>query len=95
MSKSLTVELIGAACIVAGRAEVALTLADNATWRDAIAALARAAPGLVREIITPDKRNLLGNYMFHLGGKTFVRDLDESAQPPESGRVTLMDFSDL
>lgn len=95
MSKRVTVDLIGAARIVAGRREVPLTLADRATWRDAIAALGRAAPGLVDEVITKDKRDLVGAYAVNLGGRTFVRDLDEEVQPPEDGRVTLMDFSDI
>lgn len=95
MSKQVTVELIGAARIVAGQAEVSLTLPDGATWRDAVAALARAAPGLANEVITGDRRDLLGAYTFNLGGRTFVRDLDEGLQVPEDGRVTLMDFSDI
>jgi len=95
MSKSVTVELIGAARIIAGRGEVSLTLADGATWRDAIAALARAAPGLIGEVITTDGRGLVGAYEVNLGGRAFVPDLDEGMQPPEDGRVTLMDFSDI
>lgn len=95
MMKRITVELIGAARILAGQSEVSLNLGDEATWRDAVAALARAAPGLVNEVITGDKRDLLGDHTFKLGGRTFVRDLNEEVQPPEDGRVTLMDFSDI
>ena len=95
MNKQVTVEMIGAARVVAGQAEISLTLPDGATWRDAVAALARAAPGLVNEVITGNKRDLLGDHTFKLGGMTFVGDLDEEVQPPEDGRVTLMDFSDI
>lgn len=95
MSKRLEVELIGAARVLAGRREVGVTLAEGATWRDAVAAVARAAPALVGEVITEDRRDLVGSYTFNLGGRDFVGDLDEAVQPPESGRVTLMDFSDL
>lgn len=95
MSKTLTVELIGTARIVAGRREVALTLPEGATWRDATGALARAVPALMGEVITEDRRDLIGSYTYNLGGRAFVRDLDEAVEPPESGRVTLMDFSDL
>ena len=95
MSKSATVDLIGVARIVAGRKEIFLTLTDDATWRDAIAALARAAPGLVGEVIATDRRKLVGNYAFNLGGRTFVQDLDEEMQPPQDDSLTLMDFSDI
>jgi hypothetical protein len=95
MSKNVTVELIGAARVVAGRKEISLALADGATWRDVIAALARAIPGLLGEVVAKDGRSLLGDYTFYLGGRTFVRNLDGEAQPPESGRVTLMDVSDI
>ena len=95
MTKLLTVELIGAARILAGQAEVSLTLADGATWRDALTALARAAPGLVDEVISRDRRDLIGEHALKLGGRVFVSDLDEGLRVPEDGRVTLMDFSDL
>ena len=95
MGKSVTVELIGAARIVAGRKEIPLTLREGASWRDAVTALAREAPVLVGEVIAKDGHSLLGDYTFSLGGRTFVRALDAEVQPPESGRVTLMDFSDV
>lgn len=95
MSKGLTVELMGAARIVAGRGEVSLSLRADATWGEAVAAVGRAAPELVGEVITKNGRDLLGSYTLMLGGRDFVRDLDEKVEPPEDGRVTLMDFSDL
>lgn len=95
MSKSLKVELMGAARIVAGRREVGVSLAEDATWRDAAGAVGREAPALVGEVIAKNKRDLVGGYAFNLGGRDFVLDLDEVVEPPESGHVTLMDFSDL
>ncbi len=55
MSKGIVVELMGAARIVAGRGEVSLSLQADATWRDAVEALARAAPELVGEVISKDR----------------------------------------
>lgn len=95
MGRGLTVELMGAARIVAGRGEVNVSLRADGTWREAVAAVARAAPELVGEVISKDGRDLLGSYTLMLGGRDFVRDLDEKAEPPGDGRVTLMDFSDL
>lgn len=95
MTQLLTVELIGAARVLAGQAEISLTLADGATWRDALTALARAVPGLVDEVISREGRDLIGEYALKLGGRTFVSDLDESVRVPEDGRVTLMDLSDI
>jgi len=62
---------------------------------NALSALARAAPGLVDEVISHDGRDLIGEYTLKLGGRTFVGDLDEAVRVPEDGRVTLMGFSDL
>lgn len=95
MSQSLTVELIGAARIIAGCSEVTVTLSEGATWRDITETLGRAVPALVGEVIARDGRDLLGAYTFNLGGRDFVGGLDELVEPPESGRATLMDFSDL
>lgn len=95
MSKRVTVELMGAARIVAGQREVSLTLPDAATWREAIAALARTVPELVGEVIAKHKRDLIGAYSLNLGGMEFVGDLDQPVEVPGDGRVTLMDFSDI
>lgn len=95
VNKGLTVELMGAARIVAGRGEVSLSLHSDATWREAIAALARTVPELVGEVIAKDKRDLIGAYSLNLGGREFVGDLDQPVEVPGDGRVTLMDFSDI
>jgi hypothetical protein len=93
--KAVTVELFGAARVIAGRSEVSITLEDGAAWQDAVVALADAAPELVGEVISADRRSLLSDYTFNLGGRVFMRDLARPVQLSEIARVTLMDFSDI
>ena len=90
MSKKVNVELTGPARIRAGRKEVSLTVEDGVTWRDVIAALAQASPALVGEVITKDKRDLIGSYMLNLGGRRTIHDLAGEARLGEGARRALL-----
>jgi hypothetical protein len=77
MSQKVTVQLDGISRFLAKRKEVQLTVAPNATWRDVITALAHAAPALVGDVITKDKRDLVGT--LNCNGKDSIQDLDATA----------------
>ena len=90
MSKKVTVELTGPARILVGRKEVTVTAWDSATWRDVIAALAQAAPALVGEVITKDRRDLIGSYILNVGGRHTINDLDGKAMLKEGDQLALL-----
>ncbi len=81
MSKTVILETSGVVYMVARQREIKVTVADNATWRDVVAALAQAAPPLVGEVIAKDRRNLLGDYLINVGGAQTIQDLDTAIGP--------------
>lgn len=91
MSKTIVLEATGVVYIIARQHEVKVTVADNATWRDVIAALARAAPTLVGEVIAKDRRHLLGDYLLNMDGTQTIQDLDAPVGPlAENTRLVLL-----
>lgn len=91
MNKKVTVELTGPARIQAGRKEVGITVEDDATWRDVVAALAQALPVLVGKAITEDGRDLIGSYLLNVGGRRTVYDFDEKAHIEEGDLLSLLE----
>jgi len=91
MGKNVVVELAGLARVRAGREVVSILVEDGATWRDVIAALARASPALVGEAIAEDRRDLFGSYVLNVGGRHTIHDLDEEASLEEDDRLALLD----
>lgn len=83
MSKTLVLETNGIVYMIARQHEIKVTVADNATWRDVVAALAQAAPKLVGEVIAKDRRNLLGDFLINVGGTQTIQDLDTAIGPVE------------
>lgn len=77
MAQTITVQLDGIARILAKQKEIKLVVAPDATWRQVITALAQAAPALVGDVITKDKRNLVGT--LNRSGVESIRDLDAVA----------------
>lgn len=90
MSKRVIVELTGPARILAGRKEVNVVVEDSAIWKDVIAALAQASPALVGEVITKERRDLIGSYILNLGGNRSVQNLDERAELEEGDHLALL-----
>jgi len=91
MGKKVTVELIGTARIQLGRKEVRITVPDEATWRDAVAALAEASPVLVGTVITEDRRALVPPHLLSLGGRHTIGDLDEEVEIKEGDLLLLFE----
>ncbi|GEM_PF-1269218 len=90
MSKTVILETSGVVYIMVRQREIRVTVADNATWRDVIAALAQAAPGLVGEVIAKDRRSLLGDYLINVGGAQTIQDLDMAIGPLEDNTHLLL-----
>ena len=84
----LRVEFLGLARELAGTKEGLLELEQGATWRDVVRHLAAQYPALVGIVIIPDHMDLAPSYMFNVGGRAMVRDLDMPAQTEE--RLLLM-----
>jgi molybdopterin converting factor small subunit len=89
--KKLQIELFGTARRLAQTKELELEVAESATFRDVIAALARQIPAFLGHIITPDARNLVEPYFFNVDARKVVRDLDGT---PEEGKPLLLLFVD-
>ncbi|HOT91932.1 MAG TPA: hypothetical protein PLN71_10230 [Anaerolineae bacterium] len=94
MSKTLILETSGVVYTIARQREVRVTVADNATWRDVVFALAQAAPALVGDVIAKDRRSLLGDFLINVGGAQTISDLDTAIGPVEDN-TRLVLLSDL
>jgi hypothetical protein len=81
MSKTLILEANGIVYVIARQREINVTVADHATWREVITALAQAAPALVGEVIAKDRRSLLGDYLINVEGAQTIQDLDAPIGP--------------
>jgi len=68
-----TVELFGAARLLARTREVALSLPEGATVAQAYAALAEKLPVLIDRVITADGRSLVSGYACNVNGLDFIR----------------------
>ncbi len=90
MSKAVVVQTSGVVYTLARQRDIGLTLQDGATWEDLIAALAKAAPALVGEVIAKDRRHLLGDYLINVGGRVTIQDLSAAVQIGQGERVTFL-----
>ena len=68
-----TVELFGAARLLARTREVALSLPEGATLAQAYAALAEKLPVLIDRVIGADRGSLLNGYACNVNGLEFMR----------------------
>lgn len=82
-----SVELYGVARLAAGTGSVALSLAPDATLRDALEALAQERPALVGKVLDETGGRLLEGYALNLNGAKFVADL---AAPVREGDAVLV-----
>lgn len=89
--KKLQIELFGTARRLAQTKELQLEVAESATFRDVVAALARQIPAFLGHIITPDALNLVEPYFFNVDARKVVHDLDGI---PEEGKPLLLLFVD-
>jgi len=91
MGKTVILETSGVVYMIARQREIKITMADTATWRDVVAALAQAAPALVGEVIAKDRRSLLGDFLINVGGAQTIQDLDTAIGPlAENTRMLLL-----
>jgi len=90
MSKTLIFEFSGVVRVLARQREVRLTIMDGAVWRDVVTALANAAPALVGEVITKDKRSLIGDYLINVDGTTTISDLDATVKAADGAHLVLL-----
>jgi len=72
-SLTCTVELFGAARLLAKTREVSLALPEEATLADVFAALAGRVPVLVGRVINADGGSLVSGYTCNINGLDFVR----------------------
>ena len=68
-----TVELFGAARLLAKTKELSLALPQGATLADVYSALAAKLPILLGRVISPDRTNLFAGYACNVNGLNFVR----------------------
>jgi len=90
MSQTLIFEFSGVVRILARQPEAHLTIADTATWRDVLTALASAAPSLVGEVIARDRRSLIGDYLINVNGELTVKNLDARVEAPDGARLIFL-----
>lgn len=87
----LKVEFLGLARELAGTKEGLVEIDDRATYRDVVRHLSSRYPSLVGTVIIPDHDDLAPSYMFNVGGRAMVRDLDK---PAEAGERVLLMFAE-
>ena len=75
-----SVELFGAARLLAQTREVSLVLPSDATFSQLFAALADRFPVLVGRVITPDRSALVDGYVCNVNGRDFVRETTAKVQ---------------
>jgi hypothetical protein len=90
MSKNLVFEFSGVVRVLARQREAYLTIADTATWRDVLAALASATPALVGEVIAKDRRSLIGDYLINVNGELTINHLDERVEAPDGAHLIFL-----
>lgn len=90
MSKTIVFEASGIVYALGRQRRVVLTVADNATWEDVIAALARAVPALVGDVIGKDRRHLVSDYLINVGGRVTIQDLSAIAEIAEGEQFVLL-----
>jgi hypothetical protein len=79
-----TVELYGAARLLAKAAKVALVLPPQAVLSHVFVALAEQLPALVGPVIAPDRSSLTGGHACNINGRDFVRDASFKINPGDS-----------
>ena len=84
----LVVEFFGPAREIAGVAEVELDLADGATVRDVLRALADTYPKFRDAIVDPADWTLRPYFLVNLDGQATIKDPD--TVPPPGSRLILM-----
>ncbi len=91
MSTNVIFELTGTARVLARKTRVPLTVPQNGTWHDIVAALAQAVPSLVGDVITKDKRNLVGGYVINVNGRYSIPHLDTRIDCSSGDSLTLLE----
>jgi molybdenum cofactor guanylyltransferase len=76
-----TVELFGAARLVAKTTEVELSLPQDARLSHALDALSEQLPALVGKVVTKDRNGLIDGYACSVNGRSFARSFDAPVQP--------------
>jgi molybdopterin-guanine dinucleotide biosynthesis protein A len=79
-----TVELFGAARLIARTREVALALPSDATFLQVFAALAEKLPILVGRVISPDRSSLVNGYACNVNGLDFIRTSTATVNPGDN-----------
>jgi len=79
-----TVELYGAARLLAKTAKIALVLPPGAVLSSVFMALAGQLPVLVGPVIAPDRSNLACGYACNINGREFVQDAKFKINPGDS-----------
>lgn len=85
----VTVELVGMARILAGQSEVTITLAGDATGRDALSALVAEVPALADNAIDITNMELVGAYLLSHGETGAITDLDAPLSLNSDSRLLL------
>ncbi|HXG52940.1 MAG TPA: NTP transferase domain-containing protein [candidate division Zixibacteria bacterium] len=76
-----TVELFGAARLLARTPEVSLTIPAGSALAEVFAALAERVPALSNRVVDPERRRLAPGYACNINGLDFVRDSSVKINP--------------
>lgn len=90
--KRITVELTGAARALAGQKSVDVRIAQEGTYRDVVAELAKQFPALVGALIAPDQRSFLSANFFSRGGDNPVLPAEMDGIPEDGATLILLYF---
>lgn len=89
----IQVELFGLSRLIAGEKEITLELSDEATFRDAVRALARRYPDMIGDIVQADGMTLQAPNILNLDGRRMIQPHQMDEALSDGDRVIVMSMS--
>ncbi len=87
------VEFLGVSRLVAGIKETEIDLPPGATWHDLVHFLSVTYPGMIGDVIRPDRQTLQAPNIFNLDGKKMIGQDQMQDSLQDGDRVVLMSMS--
>ena len=89
----IQVEFLGLSRLVSGEKEVSLDVDPGTTFRDIVQLLATKYPGMIGNVIRPDRATLQEPNIFNLNARQMIQSGQMDDAPGENDRIILMSMS--
>jgi molybdopterin converting factor small subunit len=87
------VEFLGLSRLASGKKQISLDLEPDTTFRDIVGILADRYPGMIGNVIRPDRKTLQEPNIFNLNARKMVQAAQMDTVPSENDRIILMSMS--